>query len=450
MALKAADVREVFETILPEEALREAVRASGLQTRERKLDAVGLLRAMVISASTGYGGRQADVMRLYLESGAEPVVRGAFYSWFGPALEAVMGTIRQRALDYVARQRCDLPGWLGREVKDWIIVDSCTTKLDKQLEHEYPGAGDYAALKVHKHYSVGIGATIDYHFSAARDHDSPHLLIDESWSGLGLLADLGYASLGLLRDCECHDVKYVIRLKENWKPKVQAITRGTLTRTFAKGTDLDLLLDDETLLLDGKAIDAVVQIGSGVGVSARMVAVAGPKGYCFYLTNLPTTIGPRQVADLYRVRWEIESDNKLDKSCMNLSEIGARTGAGVRALVHASLVGSIIIGLLVHHHRRRETKPKKAGAERRSAPIHPQTLARAVGCAADSIARAMALSGSAATKRWKELTAYMIHLGRDPNWRTRPSILDQLRGWRISPSCINHPRTASNVSLTLN
>ena len=181
-----------------------------------------------------------------------------------------------------------------------------------------------------------------------------------------------------------------------------------------------------------------------------MVAVAGPKGYCFYLTNLPTTTGPRQVADLYRVRWEIESDNKLDKSCMNLSEIGARTGAGVRALVHASLVGSIIIGLLVHHHRRRETKPKKAGAERRSAPIHPQTLARAVGCAADSIARAMALSGSAATKRWKELTAYMIHLGRDPNWRTRPSILDQLRGWRISPSCINHPRTASTVSLTIN
>ena len=438
--MKAADVREVFETILPEELLLDAVRASGLQTRTRKLDAVRLLRAMVIAASTGYGGRQADVMRLYLESGAKTVVRGAFYSWFGEPLAAVMGSIRERALDYVARQRCDLPGWLGREVSDWVIVDSCTVKLGDELKAEYPGAGDYAALKVHKHYSVGIGATIDYHFSAARDHDSPHLHIDESWSGKGLLADLGYASLDLLSECGRRDVKYVLRLKENWKPKVQSITRGTVTRTFAKGTDLDLLLADETLRLDGKAIDAVVQIGGRV--TARLVAVHGSKGYCFYLTNLSPRTGPRQVADLYRVRWEIESDNKLDKSCMNLSEVNARSGAAVRALVHASLMGSMIISLLVHHHRRRETKPKKANNTRTSAPLHPQSLAKAVGCAADGIARAMELRGGAATKRWQELTDYMLHLGRDPNWRTRPSILDQLRGWRIAPKS-NNPRAAS-------
>jgi hypothetical protein len=55
--VKAADVREVFETILPEEAVHDAARASGLQSRERKLDAQRLLRAMVISAATGYGGR---------------------------------------------------------------------------------------------------------------------------------------------------------------------------------------------------------------------------------------------------------------------------------------------------------------------------------------------------------------------------------------------------------
>ena len=73
---------------------------------------------MVIAASTGYGGRQADVMRLYLESGARPVLYDAFYSWFGEPLEAVMGSIRALALDYLALQRCDLPGWLGCEVKD--------------------------------------------------------------------------------------------------------------------------------------------------------------------------------------------------------------------------------------------------------------------------------------------------------------------------------------------
>lgn len=432
-ALDAADVREVFETVLPDSALRTAVDATGFQERERKLDAVRLLRSMVIAASTGYGGRQADVMRHYFEMGGERVVRGGFYGWFGPELEAVMERVRDQALGYVAQQPCDLPGWLGH-VRDWIIVDSSTVKLDDRLKGEYPGAGDYAAVKVHKHFSVGVGTTLRYHLSPAREHDSPHLVVDESWAGLGLLADLGYASLRLLKSCEQHGVKYVLRLKESWKPKVDSISRGKITSTFAKGSDFDLLVEQDVLKLDGKSLDARVRVGRGKDeVACRLVAVSTPKGYCFYLTNLPGNIGPLQVADLYRVRWEIESDNKLDKSCMNLDKIGARTGPAVRALIHASLVGSILIGLLAHHHRRREKPPARAGAERTTAPIHPQSLARAVGHAAQSIAAAMELEGPEAIKRWQELTDYLEHLGKDPNWRRRPSVLDQLRGWKISP-----------------
>jgi hypothetical protein len=45
----------------------------------------------------------------------------------------------------------------------------------------------------------------------------------------------------------------------------------------------------------------------------------------------------------------------------------------------------------------------------------------------------MELKGDEAQKRWQELADYLEHLGKDPNWRSRPSILDQLRGWRVSP-----------------
>ena len=51
--MDAADVREVFDTLLPEETLAQAVRAAGFQERERKLDATRLLRARVIAAATG-------------------------------------------------------------------------------------------------------------------------------------------------------------------------------------------------------------------------------------------------------------------------------------------------------------------------------------------------------------------------------------------------------------
>src|SRR4029434_9756196 len=125
------------------------------------------------------------------------------------------------------------------------------------------GTGEYAAIKVHKVLSVGCGAPVQYHFSPAREHDSRHLQIDESWRGYGLLADLAYASLERLRACETHGVRFVIRLKENWKPKMDYVARGQVTQEFLPGADFDALLEEETLVLAGHAIDVDVPIGRG-------------------------------------------------------------------------------------------------------------------------------------------------------------------------------------------
>lgn len=442
--MQGSDVREVYETILPDEIVLELAREFGFQERQRQLDAALFIRSMVMSASTGGGGRQADAMRQYVDCGGTPLARSAFYRRFGVPLERCMEKARDRALEYVARQERDLPGFLGDHVEDWHAYDSTTVKLDDRLKDEYPGTGQYAALKIHKRFSLGVGTTIDYHLSPARDHDSKHLTINESWRGLGLLADLGYASHQLLRDCEQHGVYYVIRLKENWKPKVTYVARGTVNRTFAQGSDLDMLLERETIELDGKAIDADVEIGAAPRtIYCRMVAVDTPKGYCFYLTNLPPSVGPRQVADLYRVRWEIESDNKLDKSCHQLDKIQARTGPAVRALVHASIVASVMICLHAHHHRLRETPPPRRNAERTKPPIHPQLLARAMVLASPRISSAMELKGKAAKEEWDRIAVILEHQAKDPNWRRRPSTLDQLRGWKIKPKKSRKSRDSS-------
>ena len=110
--------------------------------------------------------------------------------------------------------------------------------------------------------------------------------------------------------------------------------------------------------------------GSGT-VRCRLVGAPMPTGsYRFFLTNLPQTVGPHQISDLYRVRWEIESDNKLDKSCFHLDTITAQTPHAVRALVHASMVGSIIANLIAHRHRMTEA-PSAGEHERTQPPIHP-------------------------------------------------------------------------------
>ena len=51
---------------------------------------------------------------------------------------------------------------------------------------------------------------------------------------------------------------------------------------------------------------------------------------------------------------------------------------------------------------------------------------------ASSIARAMELSGRPAEQEWARL-AKLFSGETDPNWRRSPSILDQMRGWKVTP-----------------
>jgi hypothetical protein len=425
-------LREVFEAILPARAILFFATQMGVVERERLFDVVEFVRAAVVAASSPSGGLQADIIRNYLKSGAPQVGRSALYRKFDEEFEKLMQVLVENGLEYARQQELDLPGVLAG-VKDWLIVDATTVKVRKAVKDEFPGAGDYAAIKVHKTISVGSGAMVKYHFSPAREHDSNHLVIDESWRGYGLIADLGYASISRLHACDRHDVKFVIRLKENWKPKVEYIARGEVTREFLPGTDLDALLESDVLRLDGQAVDADVRVGSGRDtLHLRLVGIPTPKGYCFFLTNLAPRLGPYQVGDLYRIRWEVELSFKLDKSSYRLDEGGGERPCSIKTLLHASLLSSLLTTLIVHRHNL-ETRPKQGQDVRTLPPIHAGLVARCLIQWAHCFARACALEGVDAELEWERLAQCLVHAARDPNWKRSPSVLDQIRGWKVQP-----------------
>lgn len=358
-------------------------------------------------------------------------MRGAFYAWFDVPLEKLMTDLLGRAIARGQEQRKLLPGILGG-VRDWRIFDSTTIKLPDQA------IGDYAAIKVHKEFSVGVGNLVGYEFSPARDHDSPFLRVDESRRGTGLLLDLAYVSVARIAACEEHDVRFVARLKDNWKPRVQRLVRGAITSDVLEdrdgGEDFDVLLDQEAINLDGRAIDADVTVGRrGQSVKCRLVGVHTPKGYCFFLTNLPRRKhGPNQVGDLYRIRWEIETDNKVDKSGARLDEINAQKGVSIRILLLASLLNTTIARTIVQSEKLASRKGRKAGEPASRPPLHPILLMRALAAMHGTVAQLL-LSEDQRLGDWSRLMATLRHLGHDPNWRRRPSVLDRVQGLTAPP-----------------
>ena len=426
-------MREVFETVLPTELIEGFARFFGVVERERVFQVATFVRASVIAAGSPGGGLQADAIRNYIDSGAPKMARSALYRKFDEQYEKMMEVLAENALEYARSQEVDLPGILAG-VTDWRVVDSSTVKVSDKVKDELPGTGDYAAIKVHKTYSVGCNAPVGYYFSAAREHDSRHLTIDESWRGYGLLADLGYASFDRLRACMKHDVKFVIRLKENWKVKVTAIARGEVAKMFFVGSDLDVLLEQETLPLNGNPIDATVRIGTGEdSLELRLVGVPTPKGYCFFLTNLPRTIGPIEVGSIYRVRWEVELSFKLDKGSYRLDEGKGERTCSIKALLHASLIASVLTGILVHKHTL-ETRPARVGDQRTRPPLHQGLVSKCLLQWAVGIALVFELEGAAATNRWNQLASALETGASDPNWRSAPSVLDRIRGWGGKPA----------------
>jgi len=157
---------------------------------------------------------------------------------------------------------------------------------------------------------------------------------------MGLIVDLGYASKKLIADCKKHGVFVVLRLKKGWRPWLlrEVCTDGTVFEVEGEEAT-DNLLDLRTDETDRASFDLDIAFGRGENrVEARLFGVPGPKGgYHWCITLLPRETHPPQlVCKLYRARWEIECDNKRDKSGALLDQIrGEKMGSVIAIAVNA-------------------------------------------------------------------------------------------------------------------
>jgi len=429
--MRADPVQELFESILSFDFIEERAVALGVQKRKRLFDPARMVLSLVLNGGTAESGRIAAAMREYVRRGGTEVVRGAFYKWFDEELLALMEELVTRAQAYVLAMPKSLPGVLAGP-SDWRAVDSSTVKLPEALAAVYPGTGEYAALKVHAEISLGVENVVGWHITPARQHDSPELVVDESRAGTGLLVDLGYVSHDFIRRCHQHDVSFVIRLKGGWKSFLDTSVMASTAESWQ--------LPDELLEQMGVSampdsletpLDVDVRLGEERdGVRARLVNIKTADGWRAYLTNVSReTHDSQAISFLYSLRWGVELHFKLAKSGCELDEIYAKRPVSAKILVHAAMISSLLACALAHAEHVDQgcvgTKTRRPTAKR--PPVHAMTIWKATRTSAPEITALLAGEAND-TNTWEKLGHYVQWAGKDPNWRSRPSPIDDAKG----------------------
>ncbi|MFT5683349.1 MAG: hypothetical protein ACI8RZ_004280 [Myxococcota bacterium] len=426
--MKPTTLSTVLNLFLPADVIRERDQQLGGQQRQRKRDVVALVRSLVLSSGSDDSGRQADVFSSHLLSANTPVSRSGFYAWFTMPLAFLLSYILEDALNTVRALNPVLTGALAG-MKDWRAVDSETVTLLPPLLSFFPATKKRAGLKIHKTDSFGRNNMVDFHLSPARRHDSSQLTIDETWRGMGLLIDLGYASIQRIRHCKRYDVGLILRLKKGWKPSLLAMVDLSGERVELAGKPVSTSLLEMPSGRYSRPYDFDVAFGQGRNrVTARLVGVPVEDGFHWCITLLERSCyPPALVSQLYRVRWGIECDNRQEKGAARLDQLRARCLSSVLVLVFASLLRNLISNHLVYLDLTQRCA--------KQAPLHGFAVSLAMNTASSLILWALKAD---VEELWSPITAMLSIRGRDPNWRGRPSQLDQLRQTTALPG---RPRT---------
>jgi hypothetical protein len=245
------------------------------------------------------------------------------------------------------------------------LLDSSRIALPESLKDEFPGCGGdgpAASLKVQLLVELRSGrlsATLE----AGRSPDQTYVPVTEILPGSLRISDLGYFNLSVFRHIDTHAGYFLSRLN---------LQAGVLDAKTQHPFDLLAWLRASPLDL----FEREVRLGASERLPVRLVAVRLPQAvaderrrrakeaarrkgrtlsprylalldWSLFVTNVPQALlSPRDVARLYRVRWQIELIFKVWKSEAQVDRVAGRRRARVLCELYAKLIGVVVTHLL--------------------------------------------------------------------------------------------------------
>jgi putative transposase len=350
--LAAVVERSALEMLDPDviEAQAEDMR---LIERHRVHHAGLVIVALVLSAlqrSTDTQGRWLDAQRTYEKIGGARSGKTSFRNNVRKLVPLMNRMLRRRLKKLAERTTdTDLRGRL-LHFADVLVPDGCAFKIAAALSGVYAGTGTDAELKLHAVYSVRAGGAVSVEPSAGSVHDSDGFW-PERWEKDALyLWDLGYENKERFVDASVAGAHVLQRLKSNSNPIVLASYGEGGTRREILDADgacvrleaaLSCGLIHQQRVLD---LDVEIRDGNGRSVVARVVCVPFGGEDRYYLATLPRAIfTPHDIAELYRVRWEVERMFRGWRGALRLDEVvRLQHPKSILAAVTASLLAATL------------------------------------------------------------------------------------------------------------
>jgi hypothetical protein len=329
---------EQWKRFLPESVVLRLAREQGYGRRSRPGMPLGFLMAVVL----GFAGQRVKCLRgLWRFSGAvsgEKISGWGFQKRFTEKAAGFFLAVAVYVIEKGSVGCRRLKGCLSR-FTEISALDSSVMRLHEFLRKSFPGTRTNhtkAALKLHVVMSLKKHAVEKLAITAERANDREAFAIAEWVRGRLLLFDLGYFAWKLLGAILRDGGHFLCRLKANANPRLVKAYRGVRGPKCSVGKSL------KELVLQGPVVDMDVECGPPqLALRLRLVSVYDTqrKRDHFYLTNLPRSqFSPEQLAQIYRLRWQVELIFKELKSLLQADRLPSHKQATVLCLVYSAMI----------------------------------------------------------------------------------------------------------------
>jgi hypothetical protein len=335
-----------------------SVTARGRQSRHcrrlRDVTPQRLVCALVEALGAGQVETIADILRTFNAQTGLRTRYKAFYNRlaqpeFPRFMQQIYRDILKNLSANILRPAAD--GKLAR-FKDVVVQDGSSFAVHDALAQTFGGRFTTirpAAVELHTFLSVFHDQVIEVAVAPDKEAERQFLPPAETLTGQLLLADRGYQSLAYWAAVQAANGSFLMRGTTDLNPRIRTVRgrRGVLPRFAGRR------LQDVIGALPRHRLDLDVEWDRPGGQTLRLRLVLiwtrPERAYTVLVTNVPRGIlTARQVAELYRLRWQIELVFKEWKSYANLHAFTSANPAIVEGLIWASLCAAALKRSLAH------------------------------------------------------------------------------------------------------